>query len=405
MIAASVRDMHVRLSLPIAALAATSISLAACGRVSQTASPQIDAHGTKAEQGLTPQRASRRVVARVGHATITRGAVEQQMILNSAGHGVPDAPNYTACIAEQEASKANSSSGIPRELRRRCQERYRRLFRSALAQMVHNQWLIGEASLERIRVNDAAVRREYQVNTSKTLHTPAEIKGYLRRAGGTPSKVMSQLKVASLADAITARVRARQPPATPAEIAHYYDAHKERFTTAERRDVHIVRTTTRAAALAAKRRIKSGTSFATVAKQLSGIVQPVRSERGLIVGLTPLYYSEKPLRDAIFSARIGRVYGPIFAPERKVVVSQPGTGYFVFEVTHVTPRRQLPLARVRAEIASALMAREDERALAAFVKHFRRKWTARTYCSPSYIVTGCREAKASNGPPPNPYAL
>lgn len=272
-------------------------------------------------------------------------------------------------------------------------------------QAIHDQWLIGEASVEGIRVNYAQVRRDYEVSTSKTLHTDAEIKEYLRRAGGTRSKVMSQLKVASLADAITARVRARQPPLTPAEIAHYYDAHKERLTAAERRDVHIVRTTTRAAALAAKRRIKSGTSFATVAKQLSPIVQPVGSERGLIGGLTPLYYSEKPLSDAIFSARIGRVYGPIFASERKVVVSQPGTGYFVFEVTHVTPRRQLPLARVRSEIASALIARDQTHALAAFVKDFRRKWTARTYCSPGYIVAGCRAAKASKGPPPNPYAL
>jgi foldase protein PrsA len=272
-------------------------------------------------------------------------------------------------------------------------------------QAIHNQWLIGEASLEGIRVNDAAVRREYQVNTSKTLHTPAEIKEYLKRSGGKPSKVMFQLKVANLADAITGRVRDRQPPVTSAEIAYYYDAHKERFTSAERRDVHIIRTTTRAAALAAKRRIESGISFATVAKQLSGVVQPVRSERGLVVGLTPLYYSEKPLSHAIFSARIGHVYGPVLTPERKVVVSQPGTGYFVFEVTHVTPRRQLPLARVRSGIASALMARDDDRALAAFVRHFRRKWTARTYCSPGYIVTGCREAKASKGPPPNPYAL
>jgi foldase protein PrsA len=327
------------------------------------------------------------------------------MLVNSAGHGVPDTPHYTTCVAELKATEPSASSLTMRELTLRCQERYRQLSRSALIQAIHAQWLIGEASAEGIRISNADVRREFEMKMSKSFQTNLEFEAYLKKAGRRPSGVMFQLKVARLADGIVARVHDRQRPVTQAEVAGYYDAHKERFATAERRDVRIVRTTTRAAALAARRKIESGTSFASVAKHLSPIVQPVRSERGLVVGLTPLYYSEKPLSDAIFSARRGRVYGPVFAPERKVVLSQPGTGYFVFEVSRVTPRRQRPLVRVRSEIASLLMGRNEKRALAAAVKTFRRKWIARTYCSPGYIVTGCREAKPSNSPPPDPYAL
>jgi hypothetical protein len=285
------------------------------------------------------------------------------MLVNTAGHGVPDASHYTRCVAELKATEPSASSLTMRELTRRCQdERYRQRFRSALIQAIHNQWLIGEAADKGIRV-------------------------------------------AKLTDRILADGRGRHRRVTQAEVARYYAGHLYRFVTYERRDVHIIRTTTRAAALAARRKIESGTSFASMAKSLSAITQPVRSEGGLIVGLTRLYYSEKPLSDAIFSARRGRVYGPVFAPERKVVLSQPGTGYFVFEVIRITPRHQRPLAQVRSEIASVLMERKEKRALASAVKTFRRKWTARTYCSPGYIVTGCREAKPSNSHPPDPYAL
>jgi hypothetical protein len=244
-------------------------------------------------------------------------------------------------------------------------------FRSALSKAIHDRWLIGEAEDEGLKISDAEVGHE----------------------------------VAELTDEILARTRRRERAVTQAEVARFYAARTKQFASPQRRDVHIVRTTTRAAALAARRRIESGASFASVAKQLSAVAQPVRSTNGLITGLTPNYYSEKPLNDAIFSARRGRVYGPVFASERQVVASQAGTGYFVFEVIRVTPRRRLQLALVRSEIASILTERRRKATLAAAVKAFRKKWTAQTDCSPGYIVAGCRQAKPSNAPSTDPSGL
>jgi hypothetical protein len=79
-----------------------------------------------------------------------------------------------------------------------------------------------------------------------------------------------------------------------------------------------------------------------------------------------------------------------------------GVDFFVFEVTRITPARQLPLAAVRNSISKHLTETSRREALANFISAWRRRWRARTICQPGYVVQECSEyaTKQSHAPGP-----
>jgi hypothetical protein len=289
-------------------------------------------------------------------------------------------------------------------LKLECERRYQQVFQSALGTLIHNQWLIGEAANEGVTVSDSEVEREFELSRKANFNTDAELATYLKKTGQTPTDLMRELKIGKLADGIFARIRRRQHPATRDQVAQYYERHKQQFTVPQGRNVRIVRTTTRAGALAAKREIQAGTSFAAAAKHLPSIAQPVRTRNALIVGLVPGFYSEKVLNEAIFKAQLGRVYGPVYVSKPKIIPPEPASGYFVFEVVGIHPGHLRPLTEVGAEIARALTEHNKNTTLADAVKAFRQTWKARTDCIAGYVISSCRQAKSSRLPE-DPYTL
>jgi hypothetical protein len=69
-------------------------------------------------------------------------------------------------------------------------------------------------------------------------------------------------------------------------------------------------------------------------------------------------------------------------------------GFYVFEVTKRIAATQKPLGQVRAMILEQLPNERYDQALLAFLKHWRAIWTARTNCTPQYIVPKCRQYQA-----------
>jgi hypothetical protein len=83
-----------------------------------------------------------------------------------------------------------------------------------------------------------------------------------------------------------------------------------------------------------------------------------------------------------------------------------GRNYFVFELKEVRPLIQSPLAQVASSIRQELEAEARQRALAAFIASWRRKWIARTDCQPGFVVQKCRQYIASKtSAPENPVAF
>ncbi len=294
---------------------------------------------------------------------------------------VPDAPNFTACIAHLRTGAAASRPAS--ELKGECQKRYEALLSPALGSLIHTQWLLGEAREEGVRVGEAEVQREY---ASATAANP-EFKETLASTGQTIADVKLNLKLGQISNKIYERIKERTPKTTATLVERYYQQHKASYALPEQRDLHIIRTASQAAARKALGEIRSGRSFSSIAKQIT-IPQPIGTKNALLLALAPKGFSEPLLAEAIFKARPKVLSGPI----------KISLGYYVFEVTRIHPPHRRTLAEVRGTLERRLPELLRNQTLSGFVTTFRRKWTARTDCRAGYVVENCRQYKSTGAP-------
>ena len=169
-----------------------------------------------------------------------------------------------------------------------------------------------------------------------------------------------------------------------AQAANYYRLHKQSFVIPERRDLYVVRLGSLAVASKAKREVEHGASFAKIVNGTS-LMQPEEAHGGLIRGLEPRDWPEPPLSKEVFHAPLKTLEGPV----------QISLGYYIFEVVGKTPPRQRTLAEAKPEAARQLHQLLQERIISRYARDFGRKWTTRTECPPSGLVSYCRRAKSS----------
>ena len=90
---------------------------------------------------------------------------------------------------------------------------------------------------------------------------------------------------------------------------------------------------------------------------------------------------EKALDTAIFKAKKGELTGPV----------KTQFGYYVFEVTKITPASQQTLAQAKTTIKQTLASQNQQKALDKFVKSFRKRWKAKTDCADALPDAGLQE--------------
>jgi foldase protein PrsA len=290
-------------------------------------------------------------------------------------------PDFTACISHHRiVSNVAVSQGSVRLLKIQCESEYQRLRHDVLGRLISALWVVGEARELGVDASRGAIERLVH----KTAFTYDGAREYLD------------------AEAIRALIKRRVGQITHARIASWYQTHKSQFTVPETRDVRIVRAGTRASALAIKREIAAGTTFASAAQQLTAhdprLQQPFHSKEGLVRGLRPGLYNEPLLNRAIFTASPHRLEGPI-----DIIRAFPGS--FVFEVTRITPGFQKPLAEVEGGLRKQLPEVLYKKALVSFVRAWRAKWRAKTSCRPEYVIFKCRQFRGATPPGQDPYAL
>src|SRR5919202_566262 len=178
---------------------------------------------------------------------------------------------------------------------------------------------------------------------------------------------------------------------TNADVRTYYAKNKKRFAQPERRDLRVVLTKTKAKAMQADKALKSNQSWAVVAKKYS--IDPAsRSHAGRLPDVAR-GQQEKALDTAVFSARKGKLEGPV----------KTQFGWYVFEVTKVTPASQQSLAQAQDTIRNLLRSQRQQKALDDFVKSFRDKYRGKTTCADGYKVSECKNGpkeKTQTGPTP-----
>jgi hypothetical protein len=336
---------------------------------------------------LGDQASPAAVLARVGPHSIVGGTLNRAIgaeLRGEAGGESLVPPAFSACIAHLagEAAAIGERPAGPSQLRHECQTSYRAVAQSVLDRLISDEWLIGGAEELRVPVSEEGMEESLDGYNFKT---ESQFRSFL--AGRTPVELDSEISARLAAAAMRRAVLARIRPVTEAEIRSYYKGHRFQYLLAASRDLKIARTATEVAAAKVKAEIESGKSFASVVGKLP-IRQPVNSNEGLVLELQPHTYGEPKLNEAIFAATPGVLTGPI------------GTsfGYFVFEVTKTRFEHVEPLAQVEASIRQQLTRPLQEQVLAAFTKQWQATWTARTDCSPGYVVPGCRQYRGS--PPP-----
>lgn len=338
--------------------------------------------------GLAPPT----VLASVQGQKVTLAEVRRRMgTMSSTKQEVPEAPDYTACVAHRAASAAGQS---PSQLKRACQGRYEELLRTALNLLIRARWLTLQTREDGLRVDEAALDREIALAATQFHQT-------LASTGLSLADAKFWMRIDALSNLVYEQIRRQAPRATPQRIATYYKEHKASFALVERRDLHLIRTDSEASAKKALGEIRSGRSFASVVKEVS-THQPIHTADGLILGLTHESYAEPVLANAIFRAKPYVLSGPI----RLDASNSPkiAFGYYVFEVTRIHPARQESLAQAKAGIARNLPEVLRIQALKSYVAAFKKRWRARSSCRAGFVVENCRQYKRPQ-PFHDPYTL
>lgn len=292
-----------------------------------------------------------------------------------ASIAVPEPPVYTACIVSREAVQLVRRPSI-KQSRSECKQQYESLKDEVLSFLISADWTLGEARALGIAVSSEEVRREFQQIKSQQFPTATAFENYLAHTGLTVDDLLFRVKVNLLASKIQQKVVDAAARVSESQVRNYYDGHVLRFTLAEYRNVRILRARTGAEAMLAKREMRFGVPFATLAKRhlLSGEeLKNVTETEG-----------EAALYTAVFGARVGVLNGPVKTP----------SGYYVFEVTATKRSRRETLGQARGLIEQQLAGNQQQVALRAFLAHYRQNWIAETECRAGYIVADCREYKA-----------
>ena len=337
-------------------------------------------------------------VAKIGDQSIQRDTFNHWMqiaAVSSAGQTsttgttpkaqVPDAPNFTKCVAQKKATAAKPAKGTPEptpaQLKGQCQTEYNALRDQVLEFLIRGNWIEQETKKQNLKVTDKDVQKQIDAAVKQAFQNPQDFQKFLQRSGLTEADVFYQQRNQLLQQKLTEKVTKAQGKVTDAQIQAYYDKNKSKFATPERRDLRIVLTKTKEDAAAARKALDSGQSWSAVAKKYS-IDQASKAQGGKLTGVAK-GQQEKALDDAIFKADKGKLVGPV----------KTQFGWYVLEVSKVTDAKQQSLEQSTASIKQILTSDNQRKALDQFGKDYRKRWKADTACRKGYTTADCK-----NGP-------
>jgi foldase protein PrsA len=301
-----------------------------------------------------------------------------------AKHAVaPEPPAYSACIAHlQEVAKTEKTTATTATLKKNCETQYKALSQEVLGFLISSQWVIGEANSLGVKLSDKEVKKQFETIKAQQFPKAAEFEKFLTTSGQSVSDLLLRVKLNLLSTKIQSKILKQKSKVTQSQISKYYNENQSRYTVQEKRNVLIIRTKTEAGAKSAKKEVESGKSFASVAKRVS--IDPISKAAGGQLKEVTKGQQEAELDAAIFAAPAKKLTGPVKTP----------FGYYVLEVTSITPGSHQTLAQAQASIKAQLSATQQQSTLAKFVKEFKAKWKAKTDCRTGFVAADCKQYKA-----------
>jgi len=360
-----------RLVLCACALIGVSATVAACGGVPGNAVATVDGESID----KTDFTHWMNVAAKTSGQTST---------------AVPDPANgYKSCIAAKRKSTPAPAKGQPKvtdaQLKTQCATEYKALRDQVVQILISFKWIQGEADAMGIKVSDAEVKKAFDQQKKQSFPKDADYQKFLKTSGYSQDDIMQRVKSDLLSTKIRDKVVKGKDVVSDAAIADFYNKNKARFAQPEKRDLRVVLTKTKAQAAKARAALKSGQSWKSVAKKYS--IDDTSKANGGKLPAQAKGTLDKQLDSAVFSAKKNALTGPV----------KTQYGYYVFDVTGITPASQQSLAQAKTTIKQTLASQNQQKALDAFVKDFTKRWKAKTECSADYKTTNCK-----NGPKATP---
>ncbi len=247
--------------------------------------------------------------------------------------------------------------------------------RKTMEALIVSEWVEQKAAAEDVTVSDDQVGRELEARKSSFPNEEA-FSRYVKDAGLTEADIRQRLRLDLLQQKLDQKISQKAPKASPREIESYYEQHEKRFTEPESRDLIFVVTKSKARAEQALQALEAGERWQAVVRRYSS--DPEHSRARAVKG-PKLAEGRESLERAVYRTRVGEIEGPV----------KTRVGWYVFEVTKVTPKAPQSLDQARETIATQLTGRRA----AAEVQKFRREYRSKTVCAKDYTVPQC-----GNGP-------
>jgi foldase protein PrsA len=291
-----------------------------------------------------------------------------------------DPPQFAGCVKQVRAQIPALKSTKDAQIVKDCKQLFTTLSGQAMDFLIRAYWYQADAHRLHITVTDAQVAKAVAAAKAKGFKTDAQFQQYLTQSGQTAADVNYRIKVQQLYGKLLAR---HPTTVTAADVASYYAAHKSTYAKPESRDLRIILTKTLAQAAKAKAALKGG-NWSAVAKQYS-IDPTTKKTGGKLTGVTK-GQQDSALTAAAFapSATIGKLLGPI----------KGQFGYYLVEVTKITPGQQRSLAQSSALIKSTLSQKRATASQNAVNSAAKQHWLSKTQCSSDWAMADCSGYKA-----------
>jgi foldase protein PrsA len=340
-------------------------------------------------------------VAEVDGTAIERADYDHWLNVAAKSSGAPNAavpkpPDFAECVAAAKKTQAKPAEGQPKltdqQLKDQCKQQYEQLRDQVLGLLISFEWIEREAADKGVKVTDAEVDKSFEEQKKQTFPKAADYEKFLKDSGQTDEDVRMRVRLDLLSNKIRDQVIKGKDQVSDQQITDYYDKNKERFAQPERRDLSIVLTKTEAKANEAKQALEDGESWKSVAKEYS--IDDASKAQGGKLPAVAKGQQEKAFDDAIFAAEKGELSGPV----------KTQFGWYVFEVDKITKASQQTRDEAKETIKQLLASQNQQKALDAYVKDFRKRWKDKTDCREGFVTQDCKNAPKAT-PTPTPGAV
>jgi foldase protein PrsA len=318
------------------------------------------------------------------HWLTVAAKTQQQQASPTGNAAIPQPPEFTACIADKKKTAVKPAKGQPKPTdatyKAQCKQAYEALRDQVLQFLMSSAWIEGEAHLQGVKLSDAQIKKVFDGQRQASFPKDKDYLAFLKSSGYVQEDLLYRMKIQSLSDKLRTHVLEGTDKVSDAAVTNYYNKNKSRFAVPEQRDLKIILTKTKDKAEKAKAALAGGQSFKAVASKYS--TDPATKSTGGVLKRVPKGQQEKALDAATFKAPKNKIEGPV----------KTAFGFYVFEVTKVTPAVQQPLSTSKASIKQLLISQQQQKTLDTFVKTFQKRWKGRTECRKDYMTANCKNA-------------